>query len=812
MRFIISTVPLLRNLVQDVRVGFRIALKDLYSSLLMIGSLGLAIGACALVFSLVDAILYRPLPGITDLSTLVAVYGDDRSTPHVDFQSIAYPDYLDFKESLRGQADLTAYARIPVTLTLGEDAQRVSAEMVAPDYFTLLGVRMEMGTGFEPQDNTVGSLPAVVISHRLWQTRFGGDVDILNKTIRVNQLEARITGVAREGFGGVLLDWHGRADIWLPLQLQPRLFSVDLLTPRVPWMMCLVRLLPGTSIEQVRVMLQARAKDLGVRYPETNRNRGTVVIKAAEARFYPGRREAVTSVLSLLFSGAMVLLLVACFNTAGLLLARSERRSSEFGIRMALGARRRRIVSQLIAESLIIAAAAALLAIVFASLATRLLPSVAPMFHLDFETRVDERVMLMLLGLTFLAVMVFGLYPALRSSSFSLIPSLKSQRGQRKTLRIRSAVIVSQIGLSVLVITSAVLFLRQLHQLQHIDPGFEMRGIQVIQLDTQAAPVDQREALYLQLLRFVRTLPGVQDACLARQAPLSGVLGQIRVQSLEPSFDEKVGLEEVSPDYFRVLRLPLLHGRTVESGNGAHEAVVNEVMARKYWPEQNPIGHRILLGEKQTPYVIVGVSKASKTIDLTEQPRPFLYISRSAGSFPDAVLLTRSSMPVTDLTAFIRRYIKQQMRGVALMDVATLDRLVLGRLSVQRTLAVWASTISVLALFLVISGLGGVLSLMVSQRRWEMAIRLALGATPSDLYRWVLSQTARFAGMGLVLGFSIFLSVQGFLNSQLKEAGSLVPTVYVGVTGVVLTACFLASLGPGLRALRTEPAEALKSE
>ncbi len=803
----------LQTLFHDLRVGFRIAARDRYSSLLMIGSLGLAIGACAVVFSLIDAVLFRPLPAISDSSALVAIYGDDRSTAKIDYQSIAYPDYLNYRERLLGLSDLTVYARFPVTLTLAEEAQRITGELVEPNYFSVLGVRLQLGTQ-QALEYTGPSMPVAVISDRLWKTRFGRDPEVLNKLVRINELNARIVGVAPAEFGGVLLDWYGRADIWLPLYLEPVLWKVNLLSVRAPWLMCIGRLRPGASFEQVRVGVNACARDLERVFPDTNRNRGAMLLRGDEARFYPGRRKAVASVLVFLFAGSLILLLVACFNTAGLLLARGEKRGPELSVRMALGARRSRLVIQLIAESLIIAAAADGLALSFAAVATRYLPSVAPMFHLDFDTRLDGRIVIVLLFLTLLTVLAFGLYPALRSSSVSLAHSLRSRSvGQASTFGVRRTVIVCQVSLSVVVLISGALLFTEFRELRRIDPGFDTQGIQVIRLDAQAVPENQREALYLQLLKFVRTLPLVSEACLAGQEPLGGVVKQMLVSASSPPFEEKrMAFEEVSKDYFRVLRLPLLHGRSFEGENDAGEVIVNEVMSAQYLPGQNPVGRTLLLGKERAPCLIVGVARASKTIDLTESARPFLYIPRRTSSFPEVVLLARSSLPLADLLAFVRGKIRQDMRGVVLLDCSPLERIVAARLSVERTVAVWTLSVAGLALFLVVSGLVGVLSLFVSQRSREMAIRLALGASPYDLSRWVLSQGSVLAIIGLAVGFVVFVSLQGFLFEQSKLIPASRLTNYVAVAALILATCLAACLGPALRVFRIEPGQALKSE
>jgi len=802
-----------QTLFQDFRIGIRITARDRYSSLLMIGSLGLAIGACAVVFSLIDAVLYRPLPAVSDPSALFAIYGDDRSTAKIDYQSVAYPDYLDFKESLHNSSDLTVYARLPITLASAEEAQRVTGELVAPNYFSLLGVRPQLGRALEAEDDAGGAVPAVVISDRLWQARFGGARDVLGKVIRINELEARIVGVTPAEFGGVLLDWYGRADIWLPLGLEPRLWRMDLLSLRVPWLMCLGRLHAGASLEQVRVAVQARARDLERTHVDTNQNRGAVVIRADEARFYPGRRKAVTSVLSFLFAGSLVLLLVACFNTTALLLARGEKRGSELSVRMALGAKRSRLVGQLIAESLIIAAAADAVAVLCAALATRHLPSVAPIFHLDFETRLDARVAVVLAFIALLTILAVGLYPAIRASSVSLAGSLKTRSvGQAGTFGVRRAVIVVQVSLAVVVLTSGALFLKQLRQLGSINPGFDIHGVQVIRLDSQSLPPDQREVARAQLLQFVRTVPGVREASLAGQEPLGGSMKQIRVRAETPLGERRMAFEEVSKDYFQVLRLPLLQGRTFGGEDHSREVIVNQVMAAQYWPGQSPVGQRLTLGEEETPYVIVGVAKASKTIDLNEQPRPFLYLPLARSSVPEIVLLARSSLPLAELVRFVRGELGQDMRGVALLNSSTLEQVVAARLSVERTLAVWTLGVAALALFLVIAGLIGALSLFVTQRSRDIAIRLALGASPYDLSGWVVSRGLLLGSTGVLLGFALFLGLKPFLSSYLTVNTSSQPVIYLIVVGFILATCGLACLAPALRVLRIEPGRVLRAE
>ncbi len=802
-----------QNFLHDVRVGFRIAARDRHSSLLMIGSLGLALGACAVVFSLIDAILFRPLPAISDPSALVAIYGDDRSTAKIDYQSIAYPDYLNYRQRLENLSDLTVYARFPVTLTLADEAQRVTGELVEPNYFSLLGVRLQLGTQLA-LEYTGPSVPVAVISDRLWRTRFGRDPQVLGKSIRINELNSRIVGVAPAEFGGVLLDWYGRADIWLPMHLEPVLWKTNLLSLQVPWLMCLGRLHPGCSIEQVRVGVQACARDLEAAFPETNRNRGAILLPADQARFYPGRRKAVASVLILLFGGSLALLLVACFNAAGLLLARGERRGPELVVRMALGARRLRLVTQLIAESLVIVGAADALALAFAAVATRYLPAIAPMFHLDFDTRLDGRILVTLLFVTLLTVLACGLYPAFRSSSLSLANSLKSRSsGQANTFGVRRTVIVCQVSLSVVVLLTAGLFLAQFRDLQRIDPGFDPEGVQVTRLDAQAVPENQREGLYRQLLEFARALPGVDAACLAGQEPLSGVVRQTSVRASSPPFDEKrMAFEEVSKDYFRLLRLPLLRGRGFESDSNAREVVVNEVLAAERWSGQNAVGRTLLLGKEQAAYVVVGVCRASKTIDLTEPARPFFYTPRTTSSFPEMVLLTRSSLPLNDLLAHVRGKIRRDLRGLALLDSSPLDQMIAARLSVEKTLAVWTLGVAALALFLVVSGLVGVLSLFVSQRSREMAIRLALGASPFNLSRWVLRQGFVLSLMGMAAGFAVFFSLQDYLSVYLTAIPSSRLVTYSIAGGVILAGCALACLIPALRVLKIDPGQALRSE
>ena len=840
----------MRTLLRDMRYAARMLLKAPGFTAVAVVSLALGIGANAAIFSFVNAVLLKP-PPVAEPGRLVYVFGGTRADP---YSVSSYPDYVDYRDRNEVFTGLAAYAGITVSLGGGEQPEMISGLIVTGNYFDVLGVRARVGRTFLPEeDKTPGTHPVLVIGHALWQSRFAGDPNVIGRKLLLNGQPFTVVGVAPAGFNGVEM---GRTnEIYVPMAMQALVrpprggysgeMNPDLLSKRGPrWLAMVGRLKPGVSPEQAQAALSTIAAQLAQAYKETNENQAATVSPLSEGD--PTERGTLLSVARLLLAVVGLVLLIACANVANLLLARAAARRKEISIRLALGAGRRRLVKQLLTESVLLAllgGAAGLLLAVWLVGAAQAYPPPANLFDAAFDFSLDRRVFAFTLLLSVATGVLFGLAPALQSSKPDLVAALKDEAallpGQggagARRFSLRNLLVVAQVALSLVLLISAGLFLRSLQQARRIDPGFDPERVLSVPLNVNLLRYTkaQGQEFYRQVLERVRAIPGVQSATLTRTPPLSGASRQtsVTVAGGEPterqrSSESAGGAAEVAenatlassvgPDYFQTLRIPLLRGRdfTAQDREGAPGVViVNETFAARYFPGRDPLGQRISFGGAKGPWMeVVGLARDGKYVTLGEAPAPFVYQPLAQRHETGMTLLVRTGGDPAGYAPAVRREVQALEPNLPVTNSRPMTELLAMSLYPARMGALLLGGFGLLALLLASVGLYGVMSYSVSRRTREIGIRMALGAERRDVLRLVLREGMTLVAAGLALGLVAAFSATRLLAGFLYGVSTTDPSAFVAVAALLALVALAASLVPALRAARVDPLEALRYE
>ncbi|HET6648047.1 MAG TPA: ABC transporter permease, partial [Pyrinomonadaceae bacterium] len=620
------------TLLKDLNYGMRMLAKTPGFTLVAVISLALGIGANTTVFTLLDAIMLRSLPienpeRMVDIATLIP--GNE---PHYDYSYPAYSALRDGNQTLSG---IVAYSDTNLGLTAGDQTERIRGEIVSANYFSVLGLRPVMGSAFAPDDERPGAQRVAVISEALWHRRLASDPAVVGKTITLNGRTFSIVGVTPKRFAGLRRGLQ--TDVWIALphmadfEGNPKLMS----SPNLSWLSLAGKLKPGVTIEQAQSQITSLLPGIsdGARQ---DGNWRVVMTRAA------GGNEAYVAELSrpltMLLLAVALILSIACANVAGLLLARARVRGKEIGIRLALGASRLRIVRQLVTESLLLALAAGVLGLLMAvwtsGLASGLLTSEGVELAIDVSPNI--RVLLFTLAISVLTVLLFGIVPALRASKLDLVPVLKdstSTPASRRGPSLHSVLVVTQVTLSLVLLAGAGLFLRSLWKLQSIEKGFTGENVQAMSLDMELQGYDasRGKTFYPAALESLSSLPGIQSASLASALPVTagGTRIQLDANATRPSVNEEISMDIVaaSPRFFETMGLPLLRGRDfrhVDTEKSANVMIVNETMAKKFWPGSDPVGQTFYDGD--STYEVVGLARDTKYRNLRETPRMSFYL------------------------------------------------------------------------------------------------------------------------------------------------------------------------------------------
>ncbi|MEK6286650.1 MAG: ABC transporter permease [Acidobacteriota bacterium] len=796
----------METLLQDLRYAIRMLLKKPGFTAVVVITLALGIGANTAIFSVVNGVLLQPLP-FKDAHRLVAVRA---SNPKGFNEPIgaSFPDFKDWKEQNQVFQYIAGFTGQSLTLTGEDEPLRVRGQSVSAAFFPMLEAEPVLGRVFLPDEEKRGQAKVVVLSHGFWQRRFGGDEGIVGRTLTLDGSPYTVVGVLSPGFR-FLRD----VDLWTPLDVPAVLQQAR----GGRYLQVVAKLKPETSLEQASAGMTTLAHQLESEYSQSNSGWGVSVVSLQE--------KVVGNVkqgLLVLLAAVGFVLLVACANVANLLLTRGATRQKEIAIRVALGAGRRRVIQQLLTESTVLAllggALGLLLALWGIDALRALSPSNLPRIE---EIRIDGRVLGFTLIATLLTGLLFGLAPARQATRIDLQETLKEGgRGSSMSTRrlLRGLLVVSEIALSLILLVGAGLMGRSLLALVSVDPGFRTENLTTMELSLPQYkyPQEHQQAAFFQeLLERAESLPGMRSVALTTAVPLSGneMKTSFTIVGRESAGKNWANMQIVSPDYFRTMAIPLLKGRpfATSDAKGAPDVVIiNEIMARRFWPDQDPLGKQIPFGDSGP--TIVGVVGNVKHTGLQEEHEPGVYFPFLQAPFRSMVLVARADSEAITLAVPLRALVHSIDKDQPVENFSTMEQVLSRSVAQPRFLAILLGVFATLALALAAVGVYGVMSFAVAQRTHEMGIRMALGAQPRDILRLVLGEGMALAVIGVAAGLLGSFAVTRAISGMLYQVSATDPITFIVIslllTGVALAASFI----PARRAMRVDPMVALRHE
>jgi len=821
----------LQSLIQDIRYSGRLLIKDYSFTAIVVFSLALGIGGNTALFSIANTLLLRPAP-VKDPNNLMVIYTSDVSG--YQYGRSSYPDYLDFQERGKTFSGLAAYVSTPLGVTVGGRTERAWGEMVSGNYFSVLGVTAFLGNTFNPDQAKIpGAYQVVVVGYKFWRDQLGADPGSVGRTLVLNGNNFTIIGIAPQSFAG--LQFGVLPDIWVPLTMQAQVMpGPDMLKDRsARWLSIVGRLADGVEPKQATSEFNLLANQQRNTYPESwsdisGGSRAMTIQPERESRLDPSLRGAILEFIALLWAIIGLVLIVACANVANLLLGRAAARRKETAIRLALGAQRSRLVRQLLTESIMLSLIGGLVGLLLAFWGTSILQTFKPPIStpLTFDFSIDIRALVFTLIVSLITGIVFGLAPAMQSSKPDLVQALKGESAvhgkAHKKYGLRNLLVIFQVALSLVLLIGAGLFVRSLQNANSIDLGFQSSNVLLTSFDLHLSGYNSANGrgFYEQLLDRGKSLPGVRNATLASVVPLGlddqsrrAVLIENRLYA--PGEDNELYFNVVGPDYFQTLGIPVLQGRdfTKQDREGAPGVViVNETMARRFWPGENPIGKRLRLGGEGSSYLsVIGVVKDSKYLTLGELPQPYYFLPFLQHYEPRMTLHMRAAGDPKGLISAIRHETQLLNASLPIFDIKTLSEHLSTSLFVARVAASLTGFFGLLAVTLASIGLYGVISYFVTQRTKDIGILAALGASPSDILKLVLGQGMTLALVGLGIGLSISFAVTRLLKTFLYGVASTDLVTFSLVSALLAGIAFLACYIPAGRAMRIDPSIALRS-
>jgi len=834
----------MQGLRHDFRHSLRLLARARGFTFTAILVLGLGIGANTAVLTVANALLLKPLAAGGEL---VGVYLRDGSRAG-GFRSFSFPDFQDLRAGRTPFASLTAQAMVPIGVTDGAATRKTFACVVTSDYFATLGVTTPLGRTFRPEEESAAAPPAVVVSHAYWK-KMGGGADTLGRAVVINNHAFSVVGIAPEGFTGTIALFS--PEFWIPIGAAPLVEDAEgrgkagRLTDRAHrTLMVVARLRSGVSREAAESLAGPLASRLRQAAPAENKDLEVVLGSLSRLSFSAEPRTDAESAMVMFFlmSMAAIVLLIACLNLANMLLARGGARGREVAIRLALGSSRRRIIRQLLVESLLLSGAGALVGLLFSYAAATLLgKSVLGLipFAVEFDATPDVRVLLCTAGVALLATLAFGLGPALRLARTDALPRIKEQAGQLPAragrLPVRNLLVVGQLAMSLTLLTAAGLFVRGALDARSATPGFTLESGLVAQTDVSLSGYDEargREA-YRQAISRLRAVPGVESASSASSVPF-GLESSFRsVRRLDRGATAEAawgGLVVVGAQYFRTVRLPVLRGREFndseeDTASPARPVIVDEPMARRLWPDADPIGQRLQLeaegggeGEWAPPMEVVGVVAGVRDSLFDREPGPHVYVPFGSMYRPALHLHVRLASGDSGtggaVAAAVRRALREADAGLPVLSLKTLaeHRDTSIYLWMARAAANVFAAFGLSALLLALLGVYGVKAYLVSRRTREIGIRVALGATRLDVLSLVLRDGLGLTLGGLAAGVALSVGLSKVLASWVYGVDGIEPSVLLAAGAVLAAATLLACYLPARRAMAMAPSVALRAE
>jgi predicted permease len=803
------------GLLQDVRFSARQLRKSPGFSVAAILMLALGICANSTVFSWINSTLLHPVPGARNTGDLVTVMrGQWNLAPS---PPLSYPDYRDLRETNHTLSGILAYHDDWMTLTGGDSAQRIYGAKASSNYFDVLGIKPVLGRFFLPdEESRAGGTPYLVLGYSLWQTRFNADPDILGKSVEINQLPFTIIGVAPDGFIGCKTGI--RTDAWMPLA------AYDQLTGNNAWLNVMARLSPGVNRARATQDLELLMRQLVAQYPNDHLGANTITLDPLWRSPF-GANVYLAGSLPILLAIAGVVLLLTCANIATLALVRFISRRREIAIRQSLGANRLQLMRQMVLEGLLVSLGGGAMAILLTSWSSKTLARFIPpnANPIVLNGYVDNNVIAAVLLLALLASVICGALPAWRSSRVSAAEVLKEEAGGvssgKHNRHLLSGLVVGQIALSLALLVTSGLFLRTLRNAVEANPGFEQEHVLTasVGLGTAGYSRDDIRAFQRKVLDQMQGMPGVTSASITDWLPLNfnRKTADAYPEGYVPQLHEsmEVRRSDVSAGYFDTLSIPILQGRAFtrdDSETAPRVIVVDETAANRYWPRQNPIGRR--LNAYGRWYTVVGVARNSKHQRVAEDPEPLVYFSLSQMGDTETILQLRTQGNPQLLAENIEQVVHQINARVPVFDVRPLKETTQIALMFQKMEALFASVFGLLALVLAASGIYGVVAYRTQLRTHEIGIRVALGASRSDVLRLVLLQGLRLTAIGLVLGLTLSFVLTRFLRGLLYGVSANDPFTVICGLAVLAAIAVLACYLPAQRAMCVDPVTAIREQ
>jgi len=819
---------------QDVRHGARVLRKSPGFSAVAVLSLALGIGANTTIFTVVNAILLHPLP-VKDISQVVELDTIDTKT-HVGFANatklgLSFRNFQDYQKQNEVLSGVTCIIALPLTWSGGAEARQVNGQMVSANYFDVLGLQPAAGRFFLPDEDTkLSGNNVAVLSYSFWTNKLGSDPNEIGKTLTLNAVPYTVIGVAPKGFKGTFT--FGSAEqIWVPTSMYPQIltgFGLEFFNDRrFLNTLAVGRLKQGIGINQAEASLKTIASQLEKDFPKDNGGRSIALTHLAEAAVGVNQHDQIALAGTMMMTVVGLVLLIACANLANLLLARAARREREMGLRAALGASRPRLIRQMLTECILLSliGGAAGLAIAYAG-RTVLWSFRPPFIQADsIDLSLDSNVLIFTLGISLLTGVLFGVAPAFKASVPDLADTLKLG-GRGGSIgwgrnRLRSLLVVSEIALSLVALVGAGLFVRSMRDAQKMDPGFEPKNLFMLAFDLGALHYDEGHGQ--QFLRAVveraNATPGVKAAAVASNFPLGGGFARTVFPEGE---DESTGyrgtltqLDDITTGYFDALRIPLVRGRVFTDADRKETtpvAIINEAMAKKFWPNQEVIGKRFHFFGDTMLREVVGIARNSTVNAIGEDPVPLVYLPVAQDYAPAATLQVQTTGKPEPVIAGVRAQIQSLEPNLAITNVQTIGEIIDQGLWAPEMGAALLTVFGGLAMVLAAVGVYGVLAYSVTQQTREIGIRMAMGAERRDVLGLVVGQGLKLTGAGLALGILVALGLTRQLSSLLFNVSAYDPLTYAGVTVILVSVALLACYIPARRATRVDPLVALRYE
>jgi putative ABC transport system permease protein len=804
----------MESLIQDLRYALRVLIKKPGFTAVAVITLALGIGANSAIFSVVNAVLLRSLP-YEDGDRLVWIWG---TQPQLDKAPVAPANFLDIKEQNEVFDNVAAFRGQSGALTGQYEPERVRVAAVSADFFSLFKVLPLLGRVFNNQDEQSGNTQVIILSHALWQRRFGSNPGILDQKLTLNDRPYSVIGVAPAEF-----QYPTYADLWIPLVFDAKEKSIR----DTHSLSAVGRLKPGASIEQGQANIGLIAATLEQNYPRTN--------TGISMRIVPLKEQITGSIqtqLLIIFAAVGFVLLIACANVANLMLARAASRQKEMAIRTALGAASSRLARLLLTESVVLAVVGGVLGLLLAYWGTQLLVSASPT-HIPrvIEIAVDLRVLGFTILLSFLTGILFGITPALQARRTDLNETLKEGgRSSSQGLggyRMRKIFVVSQMALALVLLISAGLMIKSFLKLQQVDLGFNERNLLTMQVTLPRSKYNDgqtRAAFFQRAVDRIKALPGVEGAGAITNLPLSGANDSTSfiIEGREPSPDGKAPLTEyrsITPDYFRAMGIGLVKGRffdETDQPNTSKVAIINESLARRFFGDQEPIGQRIGLSGPPDWREIVGVVRDVRHYGPDNEPKPETYVPYNQNQasylqYGSMALVIRGENP-SNLVSGVRGEILAVDSSQPVYNAKSMEQVVADSVAQRRLDTLLLALLAGVALLLAAVGTYSVMAYTVAQRTHEMGVRMALGAQPRDVIKLVLGQALSLALIGVTIGLGAAFGLMRFVSGLLYGVSLADPVIYIGLALLLGAVAILASYFPARRATRVDPLSALRSE